>query len=155
MAPSHGMHDHSSSLVCLLFGRLHHLSCARWREIFRIYRLARGDLLSATGLARPAGVCNAAAGDFDTCSRFSSPMGSAQAGGALDHPNLALRVGHGGSRLFNALQMVPSTGRDAGDPACKLAHTRSSPPRSQNLALDGDLMFDQDDAPPRMKETLW
>jgi hypothetical protein len=43
--------------------------------------------------------------------------------------------------------MVPSTGRDAGNLACKLAQTRSSASRSQNLALDGDLMFDQVDAP--------
>jgi len=27
--------------------------------------------------------------------------------------------------------------------------------RSQNLALDGDLMFDQTHMPPRMKENLW
>ena len=27
--------------------------------------------------------------------------------------------------------------------------------RCQNLALNGDLMFDQGDVPPRMKETLW
>jgi hypothetical protein len=27
--------------------------------------------------------------------------------------------------------------------------------RRQNLAFDSDLMFDQSDMPPRMKETLW
>jgi hypothetical protein len=27
--------------------------------------------------------------------------------------------------------------------------------RCQNLALNGDLMFDQGDVPPRMKENLW
>jgi hypothetical protein len=155
MASSHGVHDNSSGLVCLFSDWLYHLSCARRREIFRIHRLARGGLLSGPGLACPAGLCDAAAGDFDTRSRFSSPMGSAHADRALDDPNLALRVGHRGSRLFNALQMVPSTGRDAGNPSSTLAQPRSSAPRSQNLALDGDLMFDQDDAPPRMEKTLW
>jgi hypothetical protein len=33
------------------------------------------------------------------------------------------------------------------------AHGRAR--KWQNLALDGDLMFDQGDMPPRMKETLW
>jgi hypothetical protein len=155
VAPSHGVHDHSPHLVCLFSDWLRHLSCARWREIVRIRRLARGGLLSDPGLARPAGVCDPAAGDLDTCSSFSSPMGSARADRALDDPNLALRVGYRRFRLFNALQMVPSTGRDAGNLACKLAQTRSSASRSQNLALDGDLMFDQVDAPPRIEETLW
>ena len=103
MAPSHGVHDHSPLLVCLFSDWLHHLSRARWREIFRIYRLARGVLLSDPSLARSAGVCDAAVGHFDACSGFSSPMGPAQADRALDDPNLALRFGYGSSRLLNAL----------------------------------------------------
>ena len=96
------------SSVC--FHWLHHLSCARWREIFRILRLDRRGLLSDARFPRSAGVCNVAAGHFDACSGFSSSMGPAQADRALDDPNLALRVSHRSSRLFNALQMVPSTG---------------------------------------------
>jgi hypothetical protein len=110
VAPSHGVHDYSPPLICLFSDWLHHLSCARWREIFRIYGLDRGGLLSDPGLARSAGVCDAAVGHFDACSGFSSPMGPAQADRALDDPNLALRVGYRSSRLLNALQMVPSTG---------------------------------------------
>ena len=78
-------------------------------------------------------------------------MGPAQADRALDDPNLAVRVGYRSSRLLNALQMVPSTGA--------LSAVSSVEPenhsRCQNLALDGDLMFDQGDVPPRMEEILW
>lgn len=151
MALSHGVHDYSPPLVCLFSDWLHHLSCARWREIFWIYRLDRWGLLSDPSLARSAGVCDAAVGHFDACSGFSSPMGPAQADRALDDPNLAVRVGYGSSRLLNALQMVPSTGAlnavSSAEPAKSL--------RCQNLALDGDLMFDQSDVPPRMEEILW
>jgi hypothetical protein len=110
VAPSHGVHDHSPALVCLFSDWLHHLSCARWREIFRIYRLGRGGLLSDPGLARSAGICDAAVGRFDARPGFPSPMGPAQADRALDDPNLAVRVGYRSSRLLNALQMVPSNG---------------------------------------------
>jgi hypothetical protein len=78
-------------------------------------------------------------------------MGPAQADRALDDPNLAVRIGYRSSRLLNALQMVPSTGAlsavSSAEPAKSL--------RCQNLALDGDLMFDQSDVPPRMEEILW
>jgi len=124
VAPSHGVHDHSSHLVYLFSGWLHHLSCARWREIFRIHRLARGGLLSDPGFARSVGVCDAAVGHFDACSRFSSPMGPAQADRTLDDPDLALRVRHWSSGLSNALQVVSATGRDAGNPACKVGAER-------------------------------
>jgi len=110
VAPSHGVHDYGPPLVRLFSNWLHHLSCARWREIFRIYRLDRWGLLSDASLARSAGVCDAAVGHFDTCSGFSSPMGPAQTNRALDDPNLAVRIGYRSSRLLNALQMVPSTG---------------------------------------------
>jgi len=44
--------------------------------------------------------------------------------------------------------------------ACSLSAVASSADtgksrRCQNLALNGDLMFDQGDVPPHMKETLW
>ena len=110
VAPSHGVHDHSPDLVCLFSDWLHHLSRACWREIFRIYRLARGRLLSDAGLPRSSGVCDAAVSHFDACAGFSSPLGPPQADRALDDPNLALRVCHWSSRLFNALPMVPSAG---------------------------------------------
>ena len=155
VAPSYGMHDHSPSLVCLFSGWLHHLSCARRGEIFRIHWLDRGNLLSDARLARSAGVSDAAVGHFDACSGFSSSMGPAQADRALDNPNLAVRVGYGRSSLFNALPMVPST-RSLSTVASAVL---SGPPRKslrcQNLALDGDLMFDQSDVPPRMEEILW
>jgi len=157
VAPSHGVHDHSPPLVGLFSGGLHHLSCARWREIFRVHRLDRGGLLSDPCLARSAGVCDAALGHFDACSGFSSPMGPAQAGRALDDSNLAVRVSYRSSRLLNALQMVPST--------CALSTLASAvlgglPGYAkflgcQNLAFGGDLMFDQGDVPPRTEETLW
>ena len=97
-------------------------------------------------------------------------MGPAHADRALDDPNLALRIGHWSARLFNALQMVPST--DALNWSVRLpqritrlaqlrhalksayaARRTSKSLGCQNLALDGDLMFDQSDVPPRMKET--
>ena len=109
MAPSHGVHDHSPPVVCLFSGWLHHLSCARRGEIFWIHRLDRGRLFSALGLARFAGVCDAAVGHSDACSGFSSAMGPAQADRALGNPNLAVRLGHRSSRLLDALPMVPST----------------------------------------------
>ena len=155
MAPSHGLHDYSPSLVCLFSGWLHHLSCARWREIFGIYRLDRGRLFSNSGLSRSIGVCDAAIGHFDARTGFSSQMGQAQADRALDDPDLAVRVDYGSSRLPNALPMVSST--------CALGDVESAvlsaPPtkflRCQNLALNGDLMFDQDDVLQRVKEILW
>ena len=100
-------------------------------------------------------------------------MGPAQADRALDDPNLALRVGYRSSRLLNALQMVPSTGALSavssgvlsGLPgyaqfrhALRKAHATRQTGKSlrcQNLALNGDLMFDQSDVPPRMEEILW
>jgi hypothetical protein len=173
LAPSHGVHDHSSRLVCLFSGWLHHLSCARGREIFRIHRLDRGGLLSDPGLARSAGVCDAAVGRFDACSGFSAPMGPAQADRALDDPNLVVRVGYWRSSLLNALPMVPSTGSLSAAESAVLsglprysqfrrcsghAHATAMNGKSlrcQNLALNGDLMFDQGDVLPRMKENLW
>jgi hypothetical protein len=109
VAPPYGVHDHSIALVCLFSGRLHRLSRACWREIFRIHRLDRGVLLSDPRLARSAGICDAAAGHFDACSSFSSQMGSTQADRTLDDPNLAVRVGDWRSSLFNALPVVSST----------------------------------------------
>ena len=114
MAPSHGLHDYRPPVVCLFSDWLHHLSRARWREIFRIHWLDRGGLLSDPGIARSAGVCDAAVGHFDACSGFSSPMGPAQADRALDDPNLALRVRHGSSRVLNAIPMVPTVGALTG-----------------------------------------
>jgi hypothetical protein len=147
VAPSHGVHDYSPHLVYLFFDWLPHLSCTRWGEILRIHWLARWDLLSDAGLPRSLGVCDAAVGHFDACSSLSSPLGPAQAGRALDDPNLALRVCHRSSCLFNALPMVPSAATLNDEPA---NHSEC-----QNLALDGDLMFDHSHMPPRMKESLW
>ena len=174
MAPSHGVHDYSPPLVCLFSDWLHHLSCARWREVFRIYRLDRWGLLSDASLARFAGVCDAAVGHFDACSGFSSPMGPAQADRALDDPYLAVRVGYRSSRLLNALPMVPSPRSLSDVTSAVLSGTTrlltissmrwgmrtlkrrtGKSLRCQNLALNGDLMFDQGDVLPRMKENLW
>lgn len=108
--------------------------------------MARRDLFPDSGLARSAGLCHFAISHFDAYSRFSTPMGSAQTDSALDNTNLALRISYRGSRLFDALPMVPS--------AAALARDVKSL-RRQNLALSDDLMFDQSHMPPRMKETLW
>ena len=70
--------------------------------------MAGWDLLSDPGLARSAGLCDAAVGHFDACSGFSSTMGPAQADRALDDPNLAVRLGDRCNRVFDALQMVSS-----------------------------------------------
>jgi hypothetical protein len=110
LAPSYGVYGYSPPLVCLFSDWLHHLSRARWREIFRIHRLDRGRLLSDPCLARSTGLCDAAVGRFDAHTGFPSPMGPAQADRALDDPNLAVRVGYWSSRLLDALQMVPAAG---------------------------------------------
>ena len=78
-------------------------------------------------------------------------MGPAQADRSLDDPNLALRFGYRSSRLLNALQMVPSTGTLSAVSSAEPANHSEC----QNLAFDGDLMFDQSDVPPRMEEILW
>src|SRR5262245_20523390 len=108
LAPSHGVHDHCAYVFRLFSYWIHHLSCPRWREIFRIHGLARGILLSDPRFARTAGVRDAAVGDFDACSGFSSSVGPAQADRALDNPDLALCVCHRSSRLFDPVPMVPS-----------------------------------------------
>jgi hypothetical protein len=149
------VHDHSAVLVRLFSGWLHHLSRARGREIFRIHRLDCGGLLSDSRLARSVGVCDAAVGHFDACSGFSSQMGPAQVDRALDNPNLALRVNHRSSRLPNALPMVSSTYALGDVRSAVLSGPRTKFRRCQNLALNGDLMFDQDDVLQRVKEILW
>lgn len=102
------MHDRGSRLIYLFLGWLHHLSRARWREIFRIHRLDRWRLLSDPCLACSAGVCNAAVGCFDAYPGFSPPMGPAQTDRSVDDPDLAIRICHWSSRLFNALPVVPA-----------------------------------------------
>ena len=173
MAPSHAVHDHGLGFVSLLSGWLHHLSCPHWREIFGVYWLARRGLLPNAGLARSAGICDLAAGDFHAHSSFPSPMGTPPANCALDDPNLALRLRHRRARVPDALQMVPSRRalivilsvdperitrpctitRSGETPHAKrgIRHLRNS----QNLALGSDLMFHHIDAPRRMKENLW
>ena len=121
MAPSHGVHDYSPYLVYLFSDWLPHLSCTRRGEIVRIYWLARWDLLSDSGLPRSLGVCDAAVGCFDACSGLSSPLGPTQADRALDDPDLAIRLCHGRARLFDALQVVPSSERGAGQSVCNVS----------------------------------
>ena len=70
----------------------------------------RGSLLPDTGVARFACFCDAASGDYHARSGFSPPMGSPQANRALDHPNLALRLGHRRARVLGALQVVSARG---------------------------------------------
>ena len=101
------MHDHSRHLVGLFFGWLHYLSRPSRREIFGIHRLDRRRLFPDTGFARSACFCDAASSCFDACSGLSSPMGSTQTDRALDDSDLALRLGHRGVCVFDALQMVP------------------------------------------------
>jgi len=55
-------------------------------------------------------------------------MGPAQTDRALDYSNLALRVRHGSSRLFDALPMVPS--------ACALNAVESAARRA--IAWEGN-----------------
>ncbi len=70
----------------------------------------RCHLLSNTGFARSACLCDAASGDYHAYSGFSPPMGPPQADCALDTPDLALRLGHRRARVFDALQMVSTRG---------------------------------------------
>ena len=103
MAASHGVHDHSCDFFDMFSGRLHNVSRAGRRKIFRIHRLDRGGLLPDAGFTRPARVCDVAARGHHARSGFSPVMGSAQTYRALDNPYLALRLGHGRARIFNAL----------------------------------------------------
>ena len=102
------MHDHSRDLIGLFFGWLHHLSRASRRKIFGIHRLDRRRLLSDTGFARSACLCDFTPGDFDAYPGFSPPVGPAQTDRTLDDPDLALRLDHRGVCVFDALQMVSS-----------------------------------------------
>jgi hypothetical protein len=120
LAPSHGVHDHSPALIGLFSDWLSHVSCAGGRKILRIHRLDCRDLFSDSGFACSAGVCDTAVSHFDACSGFSAPLGPAQKDRALDDPDLAVRLHHRRSRLHDALQMVSSPERDAGNPACKV-----------------------------------
>ena len=120
VAPSYDMHDHGPDFLCLLFGRLRHLPCSRWREIFRIHRLACCGLLSDARFARSPCVCDFAAGDFDPRSGLSSPMGQAQTDRTLDGPDLALCLRDGRIRLFDAIQMVSSRECDAASRAWQI-----------------------------------
>ena len=70
----------------------------------------RHYLLSDTGFARSACLCDAASGDYHTRSGYSPPMGSPQADRTLDYPNLALRLRHRRARVFDALQVVSARG---------------------------------------------
>ncbi len=76
----------------------------------------RGNLLSDTGVARSSCFCDAAPGDCDAHSGFSSPMGSPQTNRALDDPDLALCLSYRCACILDALQMVP-----AGDVTPNLA----------------------------------
>ena len=118
------MHDHRGGFLDLFPHRLRRLSRERWREIFRIYGMDRGYLLSATGFARSACRCDTALGDYHAYSGFSPQMGSPQTNRALDDPDLALCLGHRRARVFNALQVVSARGV------------------TPNLALNHELMFD-------------
>jgi hypothetical protein len=51
--------------------------------------------------------------------------------------------------------MVPSTRSLSAVASAVLSGPPSKSLRCQSLALNDDLMFDQGDVPPRMKETLW
>ena len=108
MATPHGLHDHGRGLIDLFPGWLHRLPCPSRRKIFGIQRLDRCRLLPNTGFARSACFCHVASRDCDSGSGFSSPMGSPQANRSLDDPNLAIRLGHRGVCIFDALQMVSS-----------------------------------------------
>ena len=144
MAASHGVHDHSSDLVGLFFGRLHYLSRPGRREIFGIHRLDRRYLLPDSCFARSTRFCDVASGDFDAYPGFSTPMGPAQTDRALDDSNLAVRFSHRCACLFNALQVVSS----------RNVMQRILPVRRQTLALGNYLMFDHD-ALLRVQERLW
>jgi len=108
VAPAYGVHDHGRCFVGLFPDGLHHLSRERRRKIFGIHRMDRCHLLSDIGLACFACLCDAALGDCDAGSGFSSSVGSPQANRALDDPDLALCLSHRRVCVFDALQVVSS-----------------------------------------------
>ncbi len=80
-------------------------------------------------------------------------MGSSQADRAVDDPNLAVRLGHRGICLLDALQMVSSRNVarrcSAATAADRNANTR------QNLAYGNDLMFDHAMRVGARAKNLW
>jgi len=82
-------------------------------------------------------------------------MGPARADRALDGPNLALCLSHGRARVFDALQVVPSSECDAGSRACQVDTDKVVCGSDGNLALGQDLMFDHTDALRRIEQLLW
>ena len=108
MAAPHGLHDISTGLIDGFPGGLYHLPRARRGKIVGVLGMDRRYLLSDTGFARSACVCDAAFGDFDAHPGFSSPVGSTSAHCPLDDTNLALCLRHRRAGVLDALQMVSS-----------------------------------------------
>lgn len=107
LAAARAVHDCGNHFIDIVPYRLCRLSCARRRKIVWIYGLGRVDLFPDVDLARPTGVCHAAARDHHSRPCFPTPLGSTSASGPVGNANMALRFGHGCARLLYALQMVP------------------------------------------------
>ena len=103
------MHDRGHHFIDPVPRRLRRLPCARWRKIIRLHRLDSRDLFSDVSFARSSRVRHVAASDPDAYSGVSTPLGPASTHWPLDDANLALCFGDGRARLFDALQMVPTT----------------------------------------------
>jgi hypothetical protein len=108
LATACAMHDRGHHFIDVISGRLHRLSRARRRKIFRLSRVVGCDLFSDACFACAARVRNIAAGDFNAHSRVPASMGPTSTNRPLDDADLALRFGHGRARLPCALPMVPT-----------------------------------------------
>src|SRR5438067_11801478 len=109
LAASRALHDRRADCIERFSCRLHYLSRACRRKVLRLSWLDRVDLLPDFDHAHFARVRDAAARHRHARSGFSTPVGSTSPHRALDDADLALRLGHWGSRLHDALSLVPAT----------------------------------------------
>ena len=99
------MHDYCRDFVHNFFGRVRHLSRARWRKIdaFRGPGNGTSALFRDVDFARPARLHDITLGDFNAHSSVSPPLGSASADRAVDDSNLALCFNNRCAGLSDAL----------------------------------------------------
>src|SRR6266513_4357778 len=108
LAAPRPVHDRRPDRVERFPGRLHYLSLARRRKIFRLFRFDRVDLFPASHYPRATRVRDLAVSDPDARPYFSTPLGSTSTAWSLDHADLAVCVGHRCPCLFHPLPLVPA-----------------------------------------------
>src|ERR1700730_9581252 len=108
LAAPRPVYDRGDHFIDAVSRGLYRLSRARRRKILGIHRPNGVDLFSDVDFARLARIRDTAVGGYHSGSGFPAPLGQTSATGALDHADLALRLGHGCAGLFHALPMVPA-----------------------------------------------